>query len=145
MSLEDNDSDGLSNLLAGARKIVIIPSTREEYNHFQGELEILYNKLIAVRDSLNVPLFSVPPNQTALDKIVARVTSKRKKAAAPAENNTFNNASNVSKSLVKRETSKRATLEEDGFRLPAKKQIAKPNGKPLIFFFPCRHLDGTDK
>ncbi|GFR07375.1 hypothetical protein TNCT_597721 [Trichonephila clavata] len=101
-----------------------MPSTRDEYSHFQGE--ILYNKVIAVRDSLNVPLFSVLPNQAALDKIVARVTSKRKKAAAPSENNTFNNASNVSKSLVKRETLKRATLDEDEFILPAKKQTAKP-------------------
>ncbi|GFR16904.1 uncharacterized protein TNCT_169721 [Trichonephila clavata] len=105
---------------AGAHKIAIIPSTRDEYSHFQGELEIIYNKLIAVRDSLNVPLFSVSPNQAALGKIVARVTSKRKKAAAPAENNTFNNTSNVSKSLVKRKTRKRAT------------QTAKPNGKPLL-------------
>ncbi|GFW96758.1 hypothetical protein TNCV_2848141 [Trichonephila clavipes] len=59
---------------AGARKIAIIPSTRDENSHFQGELESIYNKLIAVRDSLDVPLFSIPPNQAALDKIVARVT-----------------------------------------------------------------------
>ncbi|GFV06518.1 hypothetical protein TNCV_2948401 [Trichonephila clavipes] len=36
---------------AGARKIVIIASTRDEYSHFQGEVESIYNKLIAVRDS----------------------------------------------------------------------------------------------
>ncbi|GFV97355.1 probable RNA-directed DNA polymerase from transposon X-element [Trichonephila clavipes] len=76
---------------AGARKIAIISSTRDEYSHFQGELESIYNKFIAVRDSLDVPLFSIPPNQAALDKIVARVTSKRKKAAAPTENNTLDN------------------------------------------------------
>ncbi|GFT96475.1 hypothetical protein TNCV_5021831 [Trichonephila clavipes] len=106
---------------AGARKIVIIPSTRDEYSHFQGELESIYNKLSAVRDFLDVPLFSIPPNQAALDKIVARVTSKRKKAAAPTENNTSDNTSNAPKSLVKRETRKRATVDEDGFRLPPKK------------------------
>ncbi|GFW68096.1 probable RNA-directed DNA polymerase from transposon X-element [Trichonephila clavipes] len=109
---------------AGARKIAIIPSTRDEYSHLQGELESIYNKLIAVRDSLDVPLFSIPPNQAARDKIVARVTSKRKKAAAPTENNTSDNTSNVPKSLVKRETRKRATVDEDGFRLPPKKQTA---------------------
>ncbi|GFU33310.1 hypothetical protein TNCV_1158651 [Trichonephila clavipes] len=45
---------------AGARKIAIIPSTRDEYNHFQ--IESIYKKLIAVSDSLDVPLFSIPPN-----------------------------------------------------------------------------------
>ncbi|GFY28414.1 RNA-directed DNA polymerase from mobile element jockey [Trichonephila clavipes] len=117
---------------AGARKIAIIPSTRDDYSHFQGELESIYNKLIAVRDSLDVPLFSIPPNQAALDKIVARVTSKRKKAAAPTENNTSDNTSNVPKSLVKRETRKRASVDEDGFRLPPKKQTANPNGNPFL-------------
>ncbi|GFX51647.1 uncharacterized protein TNCV_5013501 [Trichonephila clavipes] len=117
---------------AGARKIAIIPSTRDEYSHFQGELESIYNKLIAFRDSLDVPLFSIPPNQAALYKIVARVTSKRKKAAAPTENNTSDNTSNAPKSLVKRETRKRATVDEDGFRLPSKKQTANPNGKPFL-------------
>ncbi|GFY33668.1 RNA-directed DNA polymerase from mobile element jockey [Trichonephila clavipes] len=112
---------------ASARKIAIIPSTRDEYSHFQDELESIYNKLITVRDSLDVPLLSMPPNQAALDKIVARVTSKRKKAAAPTENNTLDNTSNVSKSLVKRETRKRATVDADGFRLPPKNQTAKPN------------------
>ncbi|GFW34232.1 uncharacterized protein TNCV_384501 [Trichonephila clavipes] len=95
---------------AGARKIAIIPSTRDEYSHFP----------------------SIPPNQAALDKIVARVTSKRKKAAAPAENNTSENTSNAPKSLVKRETRKRATVDEDGFRLPPKKQTANPNGRPFL-------------
>ncbi|GFU28905.1 RNA-directed DNA polymerase from mobile element jockey [Trichonephila clavipes] len=118
---------------AGAREIAIIPSTRDEYSHFQGELESIYNKLIAIRDYLDVPLFSIPPNQAALEKIVARVTSKRKKAAAPTENNTSDNTSNVPKSLVKRETRKRATVDEDGFRLPPKKQTANPNGKPFLF------------
>ncbi|GFV41108.1 RNA-directed DNA polymerase from mobile element jockey [Trichonephila clavipes] len=42
-------------------------------------------------DSLDVPLFSIPPNQAALDKTVARVTSKQKKAAAPTENNISDN------------------------------------------------------
>ncbi|GFU83495.1 uncharacterized protein TNCV_2142521 [Trichonephila clavipes] len=89
---------------AGARKIAIIPSTRDD----------------------------IPPNQAALDKIVARVTSKRKKAAAPTENNTSDTTSNAPKSLVKRETRKRATIDEDGFRLPPKKQTAIPNGKPFL-------------
>ncbi|GFX38779.1 uncharacterized protein TNCV_4748491 [Trichonephila clavipes] len=134
-----NNAAAISELLklraayaAGARKITIIPSTRDEYSHFQGELESIYNKLIAVRDSLDVPLFSIPPNQAALDKIVARVTSKRKKAAAPTENNTSDNTSNVPKSLVKRETRKRGTVDDDGFRLPPKKQTANPNGKPFL-------------
>ncbi|GFT35121.1 uncharacterized protein TNCV_352611 [Trichonephila clavipes] len=83
---------------AGARKIDIIPSTPDEYSHFQ----------------------------------VARVTSKRKKAAAPTENNTSDNTSNVPKSLVKRETRKRATVDEDGFRLPPKKQTANPNDKLFL-------------
>ncbi|GFS81365.1 nucleic-acid-binding protein from transposon X-element [Trichonephila clavipes] len=117
---------------AGARKIATIPSTRDEYSHFQSELESIYNELIAVRDSLDVSLFSIPPNQAALDKIVARVTSKRKKAAAPTENNTSDNTSNVPKSLVKRETRKRAAVDEDGFRLPPKKQTTNPNGKPFL-------------
>ncbi|GFX74943.1 RNA-directed DNA polymerase from mobile element jockey [Trichonephila clavipes] len=83
------------------------------------------------------PLFHPPETSTAtfkaaLDKIVARVTSKRKKAAAPTENNTSDNTSNVPKSLVKRETRKRATVDEDGFRLPSKKQTANPNGKPFL-------------
>ncbi|GFX77307.1 uncharacterized protein TNCV_5064351 [Trichonephila clavipes] len=86
---------------AGARKIAIIPSTRDEYSHFQ-------------------------------DKIVARFTSKRKKATAPTENNTSDNTSNAPKSLVKRETRKRATVDEDGFRLPPKKQTAIPNGTPFL-------------
>ncbi|GFV83621.1 nucleic-acid-binding protein from transposon X-element [Trichonephila clavipes] len=89
---------------AGARKIAIIPSTRDD----------------------------IPPNQVALDKIVARVTSKRKKATAPTKNNTSDNTSNVPKSLVKRETRKRVTVDEDGFRLPPKKQTANPNGKPFL-------------
>ncbi|GFW68265.1 uncharacterized protein TNCV_1881451 [Trichonephila clavipes] len=83
-------------------------------------------------ETLDVPLFSIPPNQAARDKIVARVTSKRKKAAAPTENNTSDNTSNVPKSLVKRETRKRATVDEDGFRLPPKKQTTNPNGKPFL-------------
>ncbi|GFU33720.1 hypothetical protein TNCV_2047931 [Trichonephila clavipes] len=98
---------------AGARKIAIIPSTRDEYNHFQGELESISNKLILPLETLDFPLFSIPPNQAALDKRVARVTSKRKKAAAPTENNTLDNTSNAPKSLVKRETRKRATADED--------------------------------
>ncbi|GFT94753.1 uncharacterized protein TNCV_990351, partial [Trichonephila clavipes] len=76
--------------------------------------------------------FSILPNQAVLDKIIARVTSKRKKTAAPTENNTSDNTSNVPKSLVKRETRKRATVDEDGFRLPPKKQTANPNGKPFL-------------
>ncbi|GFU33126.1 nucleic-acid-binding protein from transposon X-element [Trichonephila clavipes] len=32
----------------GARKIAIIQSTRDEYNHFQGQLESIYNKFITV-------------------------------------------------------------------------------------------------
>ncbi|GFT59393.1 tigger transposable element-derived protein 1 [Trichonephila clavipes] len=117
---------------ADARKIAIIPSTRDEYSHFQGELGSIHNKLIAVRDSLDVPLFSIPLNQVALDKIVARVTSKRKKAAAPTENNISDNTRNVPKSLVKWETRERATIDEDGFRLPPKKQTTNPNGKPFL-------------
>ncbi|GFV67418.1 probable RNA-directed DNA polymerase from transposon X-element, partial [Trichonephila clavipes] len=90
----------------GARKIAIIPSTEQSTATSKGELGSIYNKLIAVRDSLDVPLFSIPPNQAALDKIVARVASKRKKAAAPTENNTSDNTSNVPKSLIKWETRK---------------------------------------
>ncbi|GFQ94751.1 uncharacterized protein TNCT_573771 [Trichonephila clavata] len=88
-------------------------------------------------DAVHKKLFSVSPNQAALDEIVARVTSKQKKETAPAENNTFNNASNVSKSLVKKETRKRATVVDDGFRLPAKKQTAKLNGKLLFLSSPA--------
>ncbi|GFX32590.1 nucleic-acid-binding protein from transposon X-element [Trichonephila clavipes] len=65
---------------AGTRKIAIIPSTRDKYSHFQGELESIYNKLI------------LP------------------------------------------ETRKRATVDEDGFRLPPKKATANPNGKPFLFY-----------
>ncbi|GFV70814.1 fatty acid synthase [Trichonephila clavipes] len=63
---------------------------------------------------------------------VASVTSKRKKAAAPTENNTSDNTSNAPKSLVKRETRKRAIVDEDGFRLPPKKQTANPIGMPFL-------------
>ncbi|GFU21394.1 uncharacterized protein TNCV_891381 [Trichonephila clavipes] len=70
------------------------------------------------------PLFHPPETSTA--------TSKRKKAAAPTENNTSDKTSNVPKSLVKRETRKRATVDEDGFRLPPKKQTANPNGKHFL-------------
>ncbi|GFU87606.1 uncharacterized protein TNCV_2935281 [Trichonephila clavipes] len=84
------------------------------------------------KDSQDVPLFSIPPNQAALDKIVARVTSKWKKAASLTENNTSDSTSNVPKSLVKRETRKRATVDEDGFRLPPKKQTDNHNGKPFL-------------
>ncbi|GFU37221.1 uncharacterized protein TNCV_4272251 [Trichonephila clavipes] len=48
---------------------------------------------------------------------------------APTENNTSDNTSNVPKSLVKRETRKRVTVDEDGFRLPPKKQF---NGEPFL-------------
>ncbi|GFV58304.1 uncharacterized protein TNCV_558661 [Trichonephila clavipes] len=64
--------------------------------------------------------------------IEATVASNRTKTAAPDENNTSDNTSNVPKSLVKRETRKRVTVDEDGFRLPPKKQIAKPNDKPFL-------------
>ncbi|GFX31125.1 hypothetical protein TNCV_2026281 [Trichonephila clavipes] len=117
---------------AGAGNVTNIPSTRDEYSHFQGELESIYNKLITIRDSIDVLLLSIPPNQAALDKTVARVTSKRKKTAAATENNPSDNISNVPKSLVKRETRKRATVDEDGFRLSPKKLTAKPNGKPFL-------------
>ncbi|GFX26544.1 RNA-directed DNA polymerase from mobile element jockey [Trichonephila clavipes] len=76
---------------AGARKIAIIPSTRDEYSHFQAE-----------------------------------------ESSCSYRNNTSDNTSNVPKSLVKRETRKRATVDEDGFRLPPKKQTANPNGKPFL-------------
>ncbi|GFT85282.1 uncharacterized protein TNCV_497261 [Trichonephila clavipes] len=106
-----DNAEAISELLklraayaAGARKIAIIPSTRDD----------------------------IPPNQASLDKIVPRVTSKIKKAATPTENNSSDSTSNAPKSLVKRETRKRATVDEDGFRLPPKKQTATPNDKPFL-------------
>ncbi|GFV26779.1 hypothetical protein TNCV_5000631 [Trichonephila clavipes] len=66
----------LSEEAATSNDQITSHAIRDEYSHFQGELESIYNKLITVRDSLDVPLFSIPPNQAVLDKIVARVTSK---------------------------------------------------------------------
>ncbi|GFW96452.1 uncharacterized protein TNCV_4357741 [Trichonephila clavipes] len=54
------------------------------------------------------------------------------KTAAPTENHASDNTSSVPKSLVKRETRKRVTVDEDEFRLTPKKLTAKPNDKPFL-------------